>query len=84
MSLDRKDLEMLSVSIPTVDWWDIRQEIDRLSDSVKRLEGTVEALAELYKQERVKTWEAILTKLMERQDRKAKGNQRNESDFRRR
>ena len=84
MTLDKKDISMLSVSIPTVDWLEVREEIDRLNDNVNRLEQIVEALAEMYRQERLKTWELILMKMIEREDRKAKGNQRNESGTRRR
>jgi len=36
MSLDRKDFEMVGVSIPTVDWWSARDEIDRLTDTALR------------------------------------------------
>ena len=73
MSLDQKDLEMMAVSVPTVDWWDIREEIDNLTENVNRLQTIVEALAELYRTERVKTWEMVLTKMLERQERRWKG-----------
>ena len=75
MGLDPKDFKMLSISIPTVDWWDIRDEIDRLSDAVMRLEKTVEVLVELHRQERVKTWELILTRMLDKQERKMKRGQ---------
>ena len=75
MTLDKKDIEMMSIAIPVVDWWDIRDEIDGLSDAVMRLEKTVEALVELHRQERVKTWEMVLTKML--------GNHRRDYDGRR-
>jgi len=81
MGLDKKDLEMLSVSIPVVDWWDIQEEIDRLENLADRLESVEEALIDLYRTERVKSWEIILKKMLEKQEKK--GN-RNESAFRRR
>ena len=84
MALDKKDFEMMAVSIPTADWFDVKDQIDRLSDAVLRLEKIVEALVEMYQKERVKSWEIILNKMIEREDRKAKGNQRNESATRRR
>jgi hypothetical protein len=68
---------MMAVSIPMIDWFDIRDQIDRLNDDVNRLEKTVEALVEMYQKERVKLWEIILIKMIERKDRKAKEN-RNE------
>jgi hypothetical protein len=81
MSLEKKDLEMMSVSIPVIDWWDIQEEIERLNDNVNRLERVVEVLIELYRTERVKNWEMILQKMMEKQEKK--GN-RNEPAFGRR
>jgi signal transduction histidine kinase len=76
MSLDRRDLEMLTVSIPVVDYWEMREELDRLNDSVDRLERITEALIELYRVERVKNWELILQEMLKQQ----KGN-RNGSRF---
>jgi hypothetical protein len=84
MGLDKKDFEMMSVSIPIVDWFDVRDQIDRLNGDVNRLEKIVEALAEIYQKERVKSWEIILNKMIEREDRKAKGNPKNEFASRRR
>ena len=70
MDLDEKNLELLSVSIPVTDWYDARDEIDSLRESVDRLQKVVEALAELYRTERVKTWELVLNKMLEREDKK--------------
>lgn len=67
MGLDRKDLEMMSVSIPTVDWWDIREDIDSLTDTVERLERVVEALALVWKEERTKSWEMILQRMLSKE-----------------
>ena len=70
MIFDDKNLELLSVSIPVTDWYDARDEIDSLRESVDRLQKVVEALAELYRTERVKTWELVLNKMLEREDKK--------------
>ncbi len=70
MGLDKKDFEMMAVSIPTVDWFDVREEIEKLSDTVNRLEAILTAFVELYRQERVKTWEMVLNKILEREDKK--------------
>jgi hypothetical protein len=74
MSLDKKDIEMMAVSIPVVDWWDIREEIDQLNDTVNRLKKIVEALILLHREERVKTWEMILQKMMEQEQKKGNHN----------
>ena len=84
MTLDKKDISMLSVSIPTVDYWELKEEIGRLNDSVNRLEKIIEALGELYHRERVKTWELVLTKMLEREDKQARGKQTDGSNPRRR
>ena len=81
MGLGKKDFEMMAVSIPVLDWWDIQEEIDRLEKIADRLESVEEALIDLYRTERVKSWEIILKKMLEKQEKK--GN-RNESAFRRR
>ena len=70
MGLDKKEFEMLAVSIPTLDWLDVREEIERLSDAVNRLETILAGFAELYNRERVKSWELLITKLLEREDKK--------------
>jgi hypothetical protein len=82
MGLDKKDINMLCVSVPVVDYWEMKEDFDRLNDSVDRLEKIVVALIELYRAERVKNWEMILQKMLEKQLIK-KGNP-NESIFRRR
>lgn len=75
MGLDKKDLEMTSVSIPVVDWWDIQEEINRLQEKINRvediadrLERIAEALIALYKEERVKNWTMILQAMLEKQE----------------
>jgi len=73
MGLDKRDMEMMAVSIPTVDYFEIKEEIDRLTDSVNRLEKIVECLAELYLKERVKNWEMILQAMLRKEEQK-KGN----------
>ena len=76
-ALDKKDFEMMAASIPTVDWWDIRDELDRLSENVNRLETILKAILELYNRERVKTWELVITRILEREDKKAKERKAN-------
>jgi pyruvate-formate lyase-activating enzyme len=81
MSLEKKDLEMMSVSIPVVDWWDIQEDIERLTEVVQRLEKVLDYFIAIYHEERVKNWEMILQKMIEKQEKK--GN-RNEPAFGRR
>ena len=73
MGLEKKDLEMMSISVPVVDYWEMKEEIDRLSDCVERLENVLEAFIKLLQEERVKNWEMILQKMLEKEERK-KGN----------
>ncbi len=70
MGLDRKDIEMMAASIPTVDWLDIRDDIDRLTDAVNRLEQVVEMLVLLHREERVATWQTILESMLKKADQK--------------
>ena len=74
MGLDKKDIEMMAVSVPTVDYWEMKEEIDRLNDSVNRLEKVVEMLIEVYRTERVKTWEIMLKGMLDREEKKRKQN----------
>jgi hypothetical protein len=60
VGLEKRDAEMMCVSIPVVDYWEMREDLDRLEDMVNRLEKVLEALFLLYKEERVKNWEMIL------------------------
>jgi len=76
MAFDQRDKEMMTVSVPTLDYWEMRDDLDRLQDAVNRLEKIVEALVELYRSERVKDWEMILQGMLKEQDRK-KGNWKN-------
>lgn len=66
MGLDKKDLQMMSVLIPVVDWWDIQEEIDRLEDIADRLERIAEVFLALYKEERTKNWEIVLQTMMKK------------------
>lgn len=68
MGLDKKDIQMMAVSIPTVDYWDMKEELDKLSDCVNRLEKVVEILVALYHEERVKNWELILQEMLKREE----------------
>lgn len=69
------DLEETKLARPVavVDLWDIDDRISRIEDCVNRLEKIVECLTELYLKERVKNWELILNKMLEKEERK-KGN----------
>ena len=66
--MDKKDLEDVKLARPVsvVDLWDIDNRVDRLEDAVTRLEKVVECLVELYHEERVKSWDLILGKMMQR------------------
>lgn len=70
MGFDRKDLEMMAVSIPTVDFMDIREDLERLTDVVDRLERVLEAFIMLYHEERVKNWEMILQAMLRKREEK--------------
>lgn len=52
--------------IAVVDLWDIDDRIERLENTVERLEKVVTALAELYGEERVKNWELILKEMLKK------------------
>jgi len=67
MSLDKRDMQMMAVSVPTVDYFEMREDIDRLEDAVNRLEKVVECLVELYRSERVKNWELILKEMLRKE-----------------
>lgn len=64
MGLDERDHQMISVSVPVVDYFEMREDLDRLEDAVNRLEKMVEALIQLYHEERVKNWQLILQEMM--------------------
>ena len=63
--IDDRDKEMLCLSIPMVDYWEMKEELDRLSDCVERMEKILEAFIILYQEERVKNWELILREMLE-------------------
>lgn len=71
MGLDRHDKEMMCISIPVVDYWEIREDLDRLEDAVSRLERIVEALILLHKEETVKGLTALFSEVLNQQK---KGN----------
>jgi len=77
MGLEQKDLDDVRQSKPVavVDLWDIDDRIDRLENIAKRLERVLEVLAQLYLEERTKTWELILNELIRQErDQYKKGN----------
>ena len=73
MGLDQRDKEMMALSVPTVDFFELREDLDRLEDTVVRLEKIVEALILLHKEERVKSWTLILQEMLKKEAYK-KGN----------
>jgi hypothetical protein len=73
MGLDKKDIEMISISVPVVDYWEMKEEVDKLTDAIERLEKIIECLIALYREERLKTWELVLREMMNRQEKKPKG-----------
>lgn len=70
MGLDKRDIEMMCICIPVVDYWEMREDLDRLENVVNRLEKVVEMLIELYRSERIKNWEMILRKMLEKHEEK--------------
>jgi len=81
--INQKDIGDLKLARPVsiLDLWEIDERIARLENVACRLEKVLEAFILLYHEERVKTWEIMLKKMMEKHEKK--GN-RNESSFRRR
>jgi hypothetical protein len=73
MGLDQRDKEMMAISVPVVDYFEMREDLDRLEDAVVRLEKVVKCLTELYLKERTKSCELILNKMLEKEEQK-KGN----------
>ncbi len=62
--IDHRDKEMMCIASPLVDYWEMREDLDRLEGAVIRLERIVQALIELYRVERVKNWEMILQAML--------------------
>lgn len=73
MGLNKKDIEMMCIAIPVVDYFEMREDLDRLEDAINHLEKNVEVLAELYLRERVKNWELILKEMLDRKGVKKEG-----------
>lgn len=73
MIIDKRDREMMALSVPTVDLFELRDDLDRLEDAVIRLEKVVECLIELYRSERLKNWKLILREMLRKEEQK-KGN----------
>ena len=69
MALDDKDIQdvRLSRPVPVVDLWDIDDRISRLEEITERLKKIVDGLAEIYRTERVKNWEMILQKILNKE-----------------
>lgn len=73
MGLDKRDKEIMALSVPMVDYFEMREDLDRIEDVAIRLEKIVEVLVELYLKERVKNWELILREMLKKEEQK-KGN----------
>ncbi len=65
---------MLCISIPVVDWFDVKDQIDRLETISESLQHTAELLAAILKGKRVATIEAALVKTMEGMNDKSRGD----------
>jgi myosin-crossreactive antigen len=74
--MGEKDIEdfRLARPIAIVDLLSIDDRINKLEDVVNRLERVVEALLQLYRNERIKSWELILNKMVDKELQKKKGN----------
>ena len=72
VGVNHKDFEDVRLSRPVsvTDLWDIDDRISRLEDIAARLEKVLEAFILLYREERVKTWEMILKKMLEQEQKK--------------
>ncbi len=65
--MDSEDFQNLKLARPVavVDLWDVEDRITRLEAIVERFEHVLEGFLVLYKEERIKTWEMILRKILE-------------------
>jgi hypothetical protein len=70
---DFRDIR-LSRPVSVTDLWDIDDRIDQLERISEKLERAVVALEELYREERIKSWELILQEMMKQSELK-KGNE---------
>jgi len=71
--IDERDRQMMSISVPVLDYLEMREDLDRLENAVVRLERVAEVLVELYFSERTKSWEMILKEMLKKEESK-KGN----------
>ena len=71
--IDERDRQMMSISVPVLDYLEMREDLDRLENAVVRLERVAEVLVELYFSERTKSWEMILKGMLKKEESK-KGN----------
>jgi len=75
MSLNGTDIQDVKLARPVavVDLWDIDDRISHLEEITERLEKVIKCLVTLYREERVKTWEAVLHEMLEKKERKPGG-----------
>jgi len=64
--IDERDRQMMSISVPVLDYLEMREDLDRLENAVVRLERVAEVLVELYFSERTKSWEMILKEMLKK------------------
>jgi hypothetical protein len=71
---EKDDLEDFRLARPVavVDLWSLDDRVSRLEDVVNRLEKILEALLQLYRSERVKSWELIFNKMIDKELQKKK------------
>ena len=69
MTLTEKDFDDLRLArpVPVVDLWDLDDRISCLEAIAERLERAVVAFGELYRSERIKSWELILREMLNEQ-----------------
>jgi hypothetical protein len=67
--VSEKDLNDVKLARPiaVVNLWDIDDRISQLEEISRRLEKTLIAFCELYREERVKSWELILKEMVGRE-----------------
>ena len=90
MALTEKDLADVKMARPVavIDLWDIDDRIDRLEELADRLEAredrliaAIETLENLYRSERVKNWELILSEMLRKEEQKTRGHHNDNRTF---
>jgi len=68
--MDKNDLSKLHAAIPVIGFFEMRADVEQLTSTVERLEKVVDTLVNLYREERVKTWELVLNEMAKDLDQK--------------